>query len=166
VKAVTEEDLLGVCGSRAWARAVAARGPFADGDALLAAAERAWDGLGRDDWLEAFAAHPRIGENKTAAGGEASAWSRDEQARAAEAGSATLARLAEAQDRYERRFGHGFLICAAGRSAGEILEVCTARLTNDPENELRVGTGEERKIGRLRLEKLLVEEGSPTRGGQ
>lgn len=166
MKDATEEELLRVCGSRTWARMVAARGPFAELDALWAAAESAWDALGRDDWLEAFAAHPRIGESTTAAGGEASAWSRNEQARAAEAGSATLARLAEAQDRYEQRFGHGFLICAAGRSAGEILEVCTARLTNDPATELRIGADEERKIGRLRLERLLVEEGSPTRGGQ
>ena len=166
MKAVTEEELLGVCGSRVWARAVTARGPFADGDALLAAAEAAWDSLGREDWLEAFAAHPRIGESKTAAGTEASAWSRDEQARAAAAGSATLARLAEAQHRYEQRFGHGFLICAAGRSAGELLAECAARLTNDPKTELRIGAGEERKIGRLRLERLLVEEGSPTRGGR
>jgi OHCU decarboxylase len=165
VKAATEEDLLRVCGSRTWARAVAARGPFADQDALLAVAEAAWDDLGRDDWLEAIAAHPRIGESRTAAGTEVSAWARDEQARAIEAGSATLARLAEAQHRYEQRFGHGFLIFAAGRSAGELLAACAARLANDPETELRIGADEERKIGRLRLERLLAEEGSPTRGG-
>ena len=59
---------------------IAAR-PFADGAALFAASGRAFDGLDRDDWLQAFASHPKIGDpdslrKKYAHNG---AWSAQEQ---------------------------------------------------------------------------------------
>ena len=57
-----EAVLLGACASRTWAREMAARRPYDDPDALYAAADAVWEKLGADDWLEAFAAHPRIGE--------------------------------------------------------------------------------------------------------
>jgi OHCU decarboxylase len=153
-----EDELLVVCGARAWARSVASRRPFRDSAALLDAAEAAWDALTRDDWQETFAAHPRIGKSRTAAGADASAWSREEQARALESSGSTSELLADAQRRYEERFGHVFLICATGRSAEEILEVCSARLAHDPEVELPIACKEERKIGRLRLDRLLTEQ--------
>jgi OHCU decarboxylase len=40
---------------------VAAARPFADAAALAATAADVWDSLTPDDWLQAFAAHPRIG---------------------------------------------------------------------------------------------------------
>src|SRR2546428_6961941 len=49
------------CGARHWVDAMLAARPFARDAELLATAERVWWGLGRADWLEAFAAHPRIG---------------------------------------------------------------------------------------------------------
>src|SRR6187402_1883104 len=56
------DALLRCCGSRRWADAMTARRPFASAaDAVRAAAEIE-AGLSRDDWLEAFAAHPRIGD--------------------------------------------------------------------------------------------------------
>ncbi len=148
--------LRGVCGSEVWARAVAAWRPFEDRDALLAAAEAAWDALEEDDWREAFAAHPRIGESRTAAGEAAGAWSRGEQAGTAGATRDVMASLADAQRRYENRFGHGFLVCATGESAEAMLAACEERMGNDPAAELGAASEEERKIGRLRLEKLLA----------
>src|SRR5947207_14475651 len=49
------------CGARHWVDAMVAARPFARDAELLATAERAWGELGRPAWLEAFAAHPRIG---------------------------------------------------------------------------------------------------------
>jgi len=152
-----EEELRAVCGSTAWARAVAERRPFADPAALADAAETAWDALAQEDWLEAFAAHPRIGESRAVGGGETSAWSGGEQARAMGSEATIRARLAEAQRRYEERFGHVFLICATGKTAEDVLAACTARLAGEPAAELDVAAGEERKIGRLRLAKWLAE---------
>src|SRR6059058_3434122 len=48
------------CGARRWVDAMLAARPFASDAELLATAERVWWELGRPDWLEAFAAHPRI----------------------------------------------------------------------------------------------------------
>jgi OHCU decarboxylase len=150
-----EAELAQVCGAPSWARAVAARRPFDSPAELLAAAEAAWDSLADEDWRAAIAAHPRIGEGRTARGGEASAWSRSEQARAMDAADAMRDRLADVQRRYETRFGHGFLISASGRTAEEILAICEARLTNDPAHELEIAAEEEREIGRLRLARLV-----------
>jgi OHCU decarboxylase len=66
-----------------------------------------------------------------------------------------LAALVEGNLAYERRFGHVFLISASGRKAEELLAALHDRIDNDPEVELRVAAAEQRKITRLRLEKLL-----------
>jgi OHCU decarboxylase len=145
-------QLLAVCHSRRWAKEVAASRPYADLAALQRAADEVWLGLGPEDWLEAFAAHPRIGE----AGGASADWSRQEQAGV---GGATdvKERLARGNADYEARFGHVFLISAAGRDATEILAALTERLGNDPATELRVAAEEHRRITRLRLERLMAE---------
>lgn len=145
--AVTE--LLRCCGSRAWARQMAASRPFRDLAALRDAADRIGSRLGREDWLEAFAVHPRIGE-------KGSRWSEAEQAGARSADRETLAALVEANRRYESRFDHIFIVCATGKSAAEMLDLLRARLDNDPETELRIAAEEQRKITNLRLEKLLA----------
>ena len=54
------------------------------------------------------------------------------------------------------RFGRIFLVCATGKSAEEMLQLLNTRMGNDPTTELRVAVGEQAKITRLRLEKLLT----------
>ena len=153
-----EAELRACCGSRAWAREVAARRPFRDLPHLLETADAVWWSLGPDDWHEAFRAHPRIGERKAAAGQTAreAAWSAQEQSGASSSPEAVAEALAAGNAEYERRFGHIYIVCAAGKSAGEMLEILRARLDNDPDTELRVAAGEQAKITRLRLEKLLA----------
>lgn len=63
--------------------------------------------------------------------------------------------LAAENREYERRFGHVFLISASGRGADDVLAALRARMGNDPATELRVAAAEQRKITRLRLERLL-----------
>jgi OHCU decarboxylase len=154
-----EAELREVCGAPGWAAAVAAGRPFRDEQALFAAVEAVWDQLPRAAWVEGFAAHPRIGEGSRRVGGEASAWSHEEQAGMAAAAENARAALAAAQQEYERRFAWPYIVCATGRSATEMLADCRARLANDPDAEFVVAAGEERRIGRLRLEKLLTTEG-------
>ena len=136
------------CGSQAWMRRMAGSRPFRDMDDLYDTSDRIWRSLGPEDWLEAFAAHPRIGER----GGRLA---RQEQAGAANAGKEVLAGLAEGNRQYEDRFGYIFIVCATGKSAEEMLDLLRERLGNDPETELRVAAEEQRKITNLRLEKLL-----------
>jgi OHCU decarboxylase len=144
-------ELLAVCHSRRWAERVAAGRPYADLRALQAAADEVWMELDPADWLEAFEAHPRIGES----GGRSAGWSRQEQAGVGGAAADVRERLAVGNAEYEARFGHVFLISAAGRDPAEILDALQARLGNDPGTELRVAAGEHRRITRLRLEKLV-----------
>jgi len=125
-----------------------AQRPFVDDATLLEAADEAWHDLATADWLEAFAAHPRIG------GHEARGWSREEQAGIRAATPEVSERLGDLNRRYERRFGHVFLICATGRSAAELLAELERRITNDASVEIREAAEEQRKITRLRLQKL------------
>ena len=145
------------CASTRWAREMAAARPFASVEAMAAAAEKIWASLDRMDWLEAFAAHPKIGAG--AAGGD-EAWSVAEQSGVASASSDLLARLVEANREYEARFGYIFIVCATGKGADEMLELFQGRLDNDPLIELRVAADEQRKITRLRLEKLIESSGT------
>ena len=150
-----QRALLDCCGSTAWARAMATSRPFADEAALHARGDAAWDALARDDRLEAFAAHPRIGERAAAATGTHARWSAQEQAAAGGAGEDVARALVEGNRAYEERFGHVFLICATGRSADEMLAELRRRMSNDAATELDVAAEEQRKIMHLRLEKLL-----------
>jgi OHCU decarboxylase len=145
----TSAEMLACCGSKRWARRMAEARPFSGEDELFADADRIWAELSEDDWLEAFAAHPRIGAR---ASGQAAA----EQAGARGASSETLAALARANREYEERFGYIFIVCASGRTAEEMLDLCRHRLHNAPAEELKVAAEEQRKITRLRLEKMLV----------
>jgi OHCU decarboxylase len=116
-----------------------------------------WRALDEADWREAFRAHPRIGENKADAGqtDREKAWSTGEQAGMLTAAAQTQQALAEGNRRYEERFGYIYIVCATGRTAEEMLNLLTERLSNDPAAEILVAAEEQRKITRLRLEKLL-----------
>jgi allantoicase len=148
-----EEELLTVCGSKRWAHEMMASRPFGSMTALRAAAARTWSMLDRDDRLEAFAAHPRIGER---GGARASAWSRDEQSVSSQSGGDVLKALDEANRDYEQRFGHVFVISATGLGADEILGMLKSRLDNDPDTELENAADEQAKIIDLRLAKLVT----------
>ena len=148
------------CGAARWVAGMVARRPFGTLDALLAESDDTWWSLGPDDWLEAFAHHPRIGEREGALPQDArgAAWSAGEQAGADAAADAVRDALAAANRDYERRFGHIYIVCATGKSAEELLALARARMTNDAETELRVAAEEQRQITQRRLVKLFAEE--------
>lgn len=147
-------DLLSCCASRRWAEEVAARGPFADLDDLVAASAEVLAGLDWSDVLEALEAHLRIGDRAGGADRE-SGWSRQEQSAAATADDRIRADLVEGNRVYEDRFGHVFLICATGLPAEAVLAALRHRLTNDETGERRAVREELAKIVELRLGKLV-----------
>jgi OHCU decarboxylase len=151
------EQLRACCGSSRWVEAMLARRPFKSAAELLAAADEAWRATGPEDWDEAFAHHPRIGEHHAAAAVSATAraWSRGEQSAAAGAGASARSALARANEAYERRFGRIYIVCAAGRSAEEMLADIAARMKNDPDRERAIAAEEQWKITRLRLTALI-----------
>ena len=155
-------ELLRCCGSTRWARAVAAARPFASLDAVCLAADHEWRGVSPDDVLEAFRAHPRIGDTRlTGPAGRAADWSSADQGGAHVASDEVRARLVAGNRAYESRFGYIFIICASGKSAAEMLASLEARLHHDPADELRVAAEEQRQITRLRLAKLVNDDRTP-----
>jgi OHCU decarboxylase len=157
-RARAAELLRACCGSKTWASTMLDRRPFRSRDNLLRVADEVWNALDAPDWLEAFAHHPRIGESKSAAPQDerARGWSADEQAGARELSPAVRAGLARANAAYAKRFGYTCIICATGKNADELLSITESRLVNDPATELSMAAEEQRKITKLRLEKLVA----------
>lgn len=151
------ERLRACCGSSRWVNAMVARRPFGSVRALLDAADEVWRSTGPADWDQAFAHHPRIGERQAASVVSATArrWSAGEQDAAARSDVTDREALAAAGVEYERKFGRIYIVCATGLSAGDILADIRMRMRNDPERERAVAAEEQRKITRLRLEKLV-----------
>lgn len=145
------------CGSSKWVNEMTARRPFRSYENVFKAADEVADEMEPPDWLDAFAHHPRIGEKGGSAPdkGVAAEWAAAEQSGVDGAGKEVKAALMNANQEYEQRFGYIYIVSATGKSAEEMLEVARERLGNDPEREINVAAAEQRRITRLRLEKLL-----------
>jgi len=161
LNAMDEPELRAVladfCAAPRWIDRMAAARPFTSPAAVLAASTAAAQGVDADGWREAFRHHPRIGERKAERrqSDAAQTLSAQEQAAAAEAAESELTALRDANRAYEDRFGYVFIVCASGKTAPEMLAILRERLTNDPDTELRIAAGEQEKITRLRLDRLL-----------
>lgn len=147
---IDEKALLACCGSRHWQELMAAVLPCDSLPELLAASERAFDGLSREDWMQAFAAHSTIGAprdgDRTGALEQSGLDGADGELRMA---------LAAANLEYQTRFGFVFLIRAHGRSAQEMLSALRERLDHTPETEFQTACEQQREITALRLEALV-----------
>ena len=153
-----EAEFLKCCGSAKWARDMAAARPFAGCAELLGKCAEISTRLKTEDWLEAFRAHPKIGENSAAKSQttQEQGWSAQEQSGMQAASAELVSELAIRNREYEARFGFIFIVCATGKSSGEMLAILNRRIHNDPQTELQVAAEEQRKITLLRLQKLLT----------
>lgn len=150
-------ELRSCCAANTWAHAMVAARPFGSLATLLDAGESAVLAMDDDALGQALAAHARIGEHPRGVGREAG-WSRTEQAAALAADADIAALLARGNDAYEERFGHVFLIRAAGRSAQEMYDALQSRLANDETTERTVVRRELAEIVRLRLSRLVTSD--------
>ncbi len=156
-KEAAEADFLICCGSQTWARLMTEARPFADVAELIKQAEQIWLNLEAKDWLEAFAAHPKIGARKAdlQQSAQSAEWSNAEQAGTRTAADSLRDELEKANRLYEEKFGFIFIVCATGKSAEEMLDLCRRRLQNDADSEVGIAADEQRKITEIRLKKLL-----------
>ncbi|KAA3630834.1 MAG: 2-oxo-4-hydroxy-4-carboxy-5-ureidoimidazoline decarboxylase [Proteobacteria bacterium] len=146
------------CAAARWVDLMLARRPFRDAGDVARAARDAWMQMSTRDWLEAFAAHPRIGDidslrekyasTREMAGGE--------QAAVGGADVDTLREIGRLNREYENRFGFIFIVFASGKSAVEMLELLKARIDNTRDQELRNAAAEQLKITLLRLDRLVT----------
>ncbi len=153
--AITYEQAHSCCASVRFAQQLASQGPYADLDALLATARHIWwTSTGVPGWLEALAAHPKIGDKRGMDGKPAAfaEFSKSEQAAASESLSADLHQeLLEWNQRYFDKFGFIFIIFAKGKSSPEILATLKRRFNRMPHEELQTAANEQMKITELRL---------------
>ena len=143
---------LACCGSDRWAQAMVDSLPFATPEALLARADEVWSHVEDDDRLEAFSAHPRIGQKSE------SKWSKAEQSTARTDDSETARELADLNDQYFDRHGFIFIICATGLTADDVLAALRGRVENDRDDEIANAAAQQGEITKLRLKKWLQGE--------
>ncbi|KAL3688596.1 hypothetical protein R1sor_014905 [Riccia sorocarpa] len=159
-----------------FATEMAKRLPFSSlADAIDASRFIWWNQVNVLGWLEAFSAHPRIGDvealKKEKNSSEPTVMNYaveftdpfmdsfpggEQSAALTTANEQVLQELVEWNKRYEEKFGHIFIICASGKSSQEILVALQKRYTNKAVDELRTAAEEEHKITELRLAKLDV----------
>ena len=143
------QAFLQCCGSSKWAERMAGSRPFGTPDQLFRAADEADRLLADDDWLEAFSAHPRIGERSS------SEWSQREQAAALKAEDVVKQEISRLNKEYDQKFGFIFIVFASGKSPDEIVKIMEARIRNDRATEIGNAAAEQQKITRARLRKLV-----------
>lgn len=146
------------CAAPLWIQQMVAARPYYTLVELRAAAELAWSKCSENDFLEAFKAHPMIGDvdslrekfanTKTIAAGE--------QSGTAAASEQVLQQLKSANHAYLDKHGFIFIICATGLSAEQMLTELEKRLPNTTEQEIQNAGAEQIKITLLRLNKALA----------
>ncbi len=144
------------CGSDAWVKGMTGARPFVSDEALAEQADRSFTSLTRADWMDAFAAHPKIGDITSLKKkySVTKNWAESEQAGAQGISDAVAEDLSARNEQYFQKFGYIFIVCATGKSAEEMLTMLKQRLNNDAETELPIAAEEQKKITHLRLGKL------------
>ena len=145
------------CSSRTWTERLVQGRPYLSRAALQRATDAVTAALTRDDLAEALAGHPRIGERSDHASSMLRRGQR-EQASVASADAHIRDALVAGNRKYEERFGHVYLVRAAGRSADELLSILQRRLTHDSETEWRETRATLAEINRSRLELLVTDD--------
>jgi 2-oxo-4-hydroxy-4-carboxy-5-ureidoimidazoline decarboxylase len=150
--------LLECCSAPRWAEQMAAARPYASAHDAIQRSGAIVATLTVTDLTAALAGHPRIGERpETGDDSQQSAvWSSREQSGVDPGDTATRRALAAGNRQYEQRFGHIYLVSAAGRTGPELLDVLRDRLQNDPEGEWQVVRSELQKINAVRLQRLVA----------
>ena len=133
------------------------RSPFLDENVLQREAETVWQGLGEDDYLEAFLGHPKIGDVSSLRKkyADTHALASNEQSGASSATDEVIQELARLNSEYEEKFGFIFIVFATGKSAAEMLDILKERLPNPRDKEIQNAADNQQKITALRLKKML-----------
>ncbi len=152
-----EYHLKQCCNAKKWYTSLANEFPFRNKESLLETSDKIWEDCDESDWMQAFEAHPRIGDVETLAKKFANTkeWAGNEQSGMDSANNKVIELLAEKNDAYFNKFGFIFIVFATGKSAQEMLDILEERLPNNRQDELKIAAQEQHKITTLRIEKLL-----------
>ncbi|QSP95364.1 2-oxo-4-hydroxy-4-carboxy-5-ureidoimidazoline decarboxylase [Marinobacter salinisoli] len=145
------------CAAPGWIQGMVDGRPYANRGEMIRHSRSLWPTLSEADWLQAFEAHPKIGDldSLRARYANTKALASGEQAGTQSASEHVLNRLKTGNDHYLDKFGFIFIVCATGKSAADMLELLEARLPNSRHEELQNAAAEQANITELRLEKLV-----------
>ena len=145
------------CESTTWSRFMAQTRPYTSVEQIKIVATEKWPSLTDDDYLEAFKAHPMIGDIKTleAKYANTSGLAEQEQASAIGADPMVLEELHRLNHLYLEKNHFIFIICATGQSAENMLAAIKERIHNDTKTEIALAAQQQLKIALFRIEKGL-----------
>jgi 2-oxo-4-hydroxy-4-carboxy-5-ureidoimidazoline decarboxylase len=143
---------------RGWSEKLEAARPFEDLQSMVAVAQSLVRQLDDEEVVQAHAGLTPLGERRATSTDRQARWSKIESA-GIQQDQDTLEALAEANRRYHDKFGHVFLISAAGLDSSQMLAAMHRRLDNDRATENEEVRGELCKLVALRLERLAGELG-------
>jgi 2-oxo-4-hydroxy-4-carboxy-5-ureidoimidazoline decarboxylase len=143
------------CGS--WAEHVENARPFTSIEALIENGSARWSEATEAERLEAFSAHPQIGDLEALRNKYANTASA-EQGQITEADESVLLELQKNNQTYLDKNRFIFIVCATGKSAAEMLALLNQRMPNDRSTEVDTAAAEQWQITLIRLNKLFSEE--------
>ncbi len=152
-KVAATNELFSCCGSELWVSLMMKQFPFASAQELIDKATLLWyDKCTATDWLQSFTHHPKIGDTNSLK----EKFAGKEQAGVAAASNELIEALVKGNKDYENKFGFIFIVCATGKSAGEMLGLLHDRIKNNSKEEINIAKGEQHKITIIRFKKLLA----------
>lgn len=148
--------LEGCCATQRWVNAVVGHRPFETIAALQECATTEWANLAESDYLEAFDAHPKIGDPDSLKKKYAKThgMASGEQQSVQQATPNVIDALARLNQEYLEKFGFIFIVCATGKTAAEMLALIEERLLNSRAEELINAAREQAAITAIRISKL------------
>lgn len=151
------------CAAESWVEKMVKGKPYQSLESCLNFAHESWQGLSEEDYLQAFSAHPKIGDVSSLQKkyADTHALAAGEQSGAQLATEQVILDLAAGNQEYEDKFGFIFIVFATGKSAEQMLALLQARLPNSREQEIQNAADNQEKITALRIRKLLGEADSP-----
>ncbi|WP_166425702.1 2-oxo-4-hydroxy-4-carboxy-5-ureidoimidazoline decarboxylase [Paraglaciecola sp. 20A4] len=148
------------CAAKRWVTKMQEQRPYANTPNVLQRARANWQEMKREDFLQAFDAHPMIGDINSLREKYAStkAMASNEQDGARQADEATLIALQKLNQAYKEKHGFIFIICASGLDAHTMLKEIERRIDNTTPAEITNASDEQIKITNLRILKGLSDE--------
>ncbi|AJQ92136.1 2-oxo-4-hydroxy-4-carboxy-5-ureidoimidazoline decarboxylase [Gynuella sunshinyii] len=145
------------CAAQRWVVQMVAGVPYQDADDMKNRAVSYWQQMNEDDWMEAFLAHPMIGDVQSLREKYADTLSlaANEQSSTHGAADHVLKQLATYNSKYLDKFGFIFIVFASNKTAEQMLDLLLKRIHNNRDVELKNAADEQLKITLLRIEKLL-----------
>ncbi|WP_158770213.1 2-oxo-4-hydroxy-4-carboxy-5-ureidoimidazoline decarboxylase [Paraglaciecola sp. L1A13] len=155
-----EEFFAQTCAAKRWVTKMQEQRPYANKPNVLQRAQANWQDMGREDFLQAFDAHPMIGDISSLREKYAStkAMASNEQDGARQADEVTLLALQKLNLAYKEKHGFIFIICASGLDAHTMLKEIEQRIENTTATEISNASDEQIKITILRILKGLSDE--------